>query len=207
MSGVGEEGLKLTLAPVEEHIGYFKKQVEKQVKRVRLPIVAAMQSVKGIGPITVAEIITTLDIHKADYPSAFWKYVGYAGPSSERYEKGIKGGGNKHLRTVMYNAGMSLMKAKNVEYRAIYDRRKAKTEASERTTDHQVNGRREPVAWKDMQPEHRHMDALRVMNKLWLAHLWQVWREIEGLPTPGPYVQDHLGHQDISDPREYGWEW
>jgi len=42
--------------------------------------------------------------------------------------------------------------------------------------------------------------AMRRMAKIFLAHLWHVWREIEGLPTAGPYAMDRLGHASYLDP-------
>lgn len=42
--------------------------------------------------------------------------------------------------------------------------------------------------------------ALRRTAKMLLSHLWQVWREIEGLPTESPYAIDRLGHESYLDP-------
>lgn len=47
---------------------------------------------------------------------------------------------------------------------------------------------------------HLHNMALRKMIKLFLAHLWMVWREAEGLPVSEPYVQEKLGHTHIIGP-------
>ena len=40
---------------------------------------------------------------------------------------------------------------------------------------------------------HVHNRALRKMIKLFLACLWKVWREAEGLPIRPPYILEH-GH-------------
>lgn len=47
-----------------------------------------------------------------------------------------------------------------------------------------------------------HVDnaARRKMTKRFLAHLYLVWREAEGLPTREPYVQEYLGHTTMDDP-------
>ena len=42
--------------------------------------------------------------------------------------------------------------------------------------------------------------TLRRTAKMFLSHLWHVWREIEGLPTAGPYAIDRLGHAGYLDP-------
>ncbi len=41
---------------------------------------------------------------------------------------------------------------------------------------------------------HVHMQAMRKMIKLFLSHLWLVWREAEGLPITEPYAYSVLGH-------------
>jgi hypothetical protein len=48
------------------------------------------------------------------------------------------------------------------------------------------------VAKPDWIPRRRHLTALRMTEKLFLAHLWLVWREQLGLPVTAPYA----------DPRE-----
>lgn len=40
----------------------------------------------------------------------------------------------------------------------------------------------------------KHMAALRLTAKLFMSHLWEVWRRAEGLPVPEPYVFAMLGH-------------
>jgi len=60
--------------------------------------------------------------------------------------------------------------------------------------------REEPagVIWKG------HLDAmaLRKAIKLFLACLWLVWRDAEGLPVTRPYALDRLGHNSFIDPWE-----
>jgi len=49
-----------------------------------------------------------------------------------------------------------------------------------------------------------HLDAMAVrkMIKLFLACLWLVWREAEGLPVTKPYAIDQLGHNSLIQPWE-----
>jgi len=42
--------------------------------------------------------------------------------------------------------------------------------------------------------------ARRKVAKMFLSHIWQTWREIEGLPVTKPYVFDVLGHSDVIEP-------
>jgi len=201
------------IAPAEL---YFRKRAEKQLAKVSMPVIGIMQNIKGVGPITTAECVTLLNITIADTPSDFWKFVGYHCPAGERYVKGVKGGGHKHLRTVCYNVGMSLIKANNMDYRELYDRRKAKQQINKREVMHAhrlkgENGRSQYIKkmtpWKDVSDGHRHMDALRIMNKAFLADLWFVWRTISGLPTRDLWIKEHGGHESGTIlPRERGWE-
>jgi hypothetical protein len=52
---------------------------------------------------------------------------------------------------------------------------------------------------------HRHADAMRIMMKLFLSHLWEQWREVEGLPAPKPYANAILAHAGYISPQERGW--
>lgn len=211
-----EEMFEITLDEIAPREAHFKKMAVKQLAKVSMPIAAIMQNIHGVGPISTAESITLLNIQIADTPSDFWKFIGYHCPAGERYVKGVKGGGHKHLRTVYYNLGMSLIRAGNPDYREPYDRRKAKQQINEREVMHThrlkgENGRsqfiKKMTPWKDVSDRHRHMDALRYMNKAFLADLWFVWRTISGLPTRDLWIKEHGGHESAMIlPRERGWE-
>ena len=41
---------------------------------------------------------------------------------------------------------------------------------------------------------HLHNMAIRKVAKVFLSHLWLLWREAEGLPTTDPYPIAHLEH-------------
>ena len=49
---------------------------------------------------------------------------------------------------------------------------------------------------------HVHNRALRRIMKLFVACLWLVWREVEGLPTRPPYAIEKLQHTHYIDPWE-----
>lgn len=42
--------------------------------------------------------------------------------------------------------------------------------------------------------------AQRYTAKMFLSHLWSVWRELEGLPVRMPYAIEYLGHETYIDP-------
>jgi hypothetical protein len=58
---------------------------------------------------------------------------------------------------------------------------------------------RERPGWA---PARIHLTSMRRIEKLFLSHLWLVWRERLGLPTTDPYPQQMLGHTCYIDPWE-----
>lgn len=196
------------------------------------PFVKAMLGVKGIGPVTIAYCLVYIDLtgvfaatyvdragkekphpragqEKAPHASSLWAYVGLDKPSHSRYTKGISGGGNKTLRTVLYTMAEAQMKGRGA-YREVYDRVKARLSVSEKITKSKnTQGHLIECAWKDTKPSHRHGAALRAVMKCFLADYWFVGRELLGLPTNPLYAEailGHDGHRTVS-PRERGWNW
>jgi hypothetical protein len=235
---IDQEYINSVLTNIEEKEEAKGKLIAQWVKTNKtMPIVSAMLSVKGIGPVTVAACLTYLDIRKADHPSSFWSYAGYRCASYERYKdlpkdkwipihdkntgepvldkKGKQrmshhNPGNQTLRNALYVSAGCFVKNADCEYRGVYDRRKAKTSQSEKLTQTRMPGKTGTVEkmWKDVKPGHRHGDAIRVMMKCFLADLWYVWRTLEGLPVNDLYVKEHLGHESgIIDPEKMGWKY
>ncbi len=210
---IDKEYLNKVLADIDEHEEAKGKLIKAWVKKNKaMPIIAAMLSVKGVGEISIAACLTFLDVTKADHPSSFWAYAGYHRAAHERYVKNsvTDKPGNMTLRCALYVLAGCFIKNPDCAYRQVYDRRKAKTEQSEKITQTRLTGKTgvHAVAWKDVKPSHRHGDAIRVMMKAFLADLWFVWRTIEGLPVNDLYVKEHLGHESgVIDPKARGWEY
>ena len=57
------------------------------------------------------------------------------------------------------------------------------------------------IAKPDWIPRRRHLTALRMTEKLFLAHLWLVWREQLGLPITAPYADSR--DETASTPRPW----
>ena len=155
-----------------------------------IEIIERMVEVKGVGEILAAKVVSMIDIQRSDTISALWRYAGYAviEGKSERRVKGELSHYNGRLKSACYLIGTSFLKS-NSPYRRIYDDAK---------TYYEVNR-------PDWTKAHRHNAAMRKMIKMWLSHLWLVWRQIEGLDIRAPYVNEKLGHEHIYSPQEFGW--
>lgn len=177
----------------------------KQYGKVDLLTGAAL-GVRGVGPITAGALAVYIDLEKAEHPSSLWAYCGYDKASHERYEKGVKGGGNKTLRTVLFNFADGVVKDKLSPYRSVYDRTKMRLSSSRRVTkSRNTQGKLIECAWQDTKAGHRHGAAMRAVIKHFLVDYYVIGRTIAGLPVSQPYVQDKLGHQGIMPPSERGW--
>lgn len=79
---------------------------------------------------------------------------------------------DKRARELCYLLGVSFLRTRG-KYASFYDAQRARLEE---TRPAWVAGR-------------KHLTALRITEKLFLSHLWVVWREAEGLPVTVPYAQ------------------
>lgn len=195
---------------VVDRLAEVDKDLKKRIKAYAKvdPITAVTLAVRGVGPITAVALAVYVDLTKANSASSLWAYAGYDKAARERYTKGEAGGGNKTLRTVLYNTTIAMMKDMESPYRLVYDRTKQRLEVSQKMTKSNNNqGRLVECMWKDTMLSHRHGAALRAMAKHFLADYWFVGREILGLPTRPLYVEEQLGHTGIIRPRERGWAW
>jgi len=144
--------------------------------------------VKGIGPLLLAQAVALIgDISRFPNVSKLWKYSGYHVEEGKapRKRRGAKASWNHKLKTVFWKIGRQLIMAKGSYYRYYLKFRKYYDE-------------REDL--KDESDLHKHMMAMRRMIKLFISHLWAVWRELEGLPVTEPYPIAILGHKTYISP-------
>jgi transposase len=154
------------------------------------PIYEHLSGLRGIGPMLAAKMIALIDIDRAPTVSSLWRYAGYGVVNGER-EKPVKGEKlhyNKRLKTTLYLVATSFLRS-NSPYRRIYDSAREYYAANR----------------QDWTKGHQHQAAMRKMTKIFLSHLWQTWRELDGLPVTAPYVHDRLGHDSVFEPVEFGW--
>jgi len=202
------------------------KDIAKLVKDI--PIVQYMTAVKGIGPLLAAKIVSMVDIERADTVSALWRYCGYGVINGEREKptKGEKLHYNIRLKTTLYLVGGSFLKSGSpyeAVYREAWDKYKNERDWAWCATCTKVsNGDgqifvahcSDPAAHSDKafrgpnkgwQTNHVHLAANRKMIKVFLSHLWEYWRALEGLPVRDLYVMEHGGHSHKLKAEDYGW--
>jgi hypothetical protein len=158
-----------------------------------LPIIEVMCGVKGVGKMLASKLVSQIDIERAKTVSALWRYCGYGVDENGERDRPVKGEKlkyNRKAKAYTHLIGVSIIR-KDTPYRPIYDNARLKYETEER--------------YKDWTKAHYHMAALRKVKKLFLAHLWEVWRDLEELPIRPPYVLDQGGHTSKHEPRDFGW--
>jgi hypothetical protein len=196
------------LDPLKNELKLRDKALVKQVNKIAecSALTKAILGVPGIGPVTAAYCLTYIDFSKARHASCLWSYAGLHVPSHERYVKGVAGGGNKTLRTMLYTMAESQLKTRGA-YRTVYDNMKARLEQSDKITTTKLSGgAMVQKPWKEVYPKHRHCASLRAMQKHFLADLWMIGRRYYELETTCLYPEAMLGgnHRTIQ-PEERGW--
>jgi hypothetical protein len=168
--------------------------------------------IKGIGNINIGKVISLIDIEVANQISKLWRYAGFgcdADGKAERRKKGEKVHYNQILKSMCWRLGKSLIKAKG-KYYDFYLKQKARLKEREESYGKQIisSAKLPEKNGKHIETDeffglgHIDMMAMRKMIKLFLSHLWLVWRETEGLKITKPYSQAIQGHSDFIDPWE-----
>lgn len=155
-----------------------------------------MTSLKGIKTRLAAPIMAQIDdIAKFSNISKLWRFAGYAviDGKRERPEPGMKSHYNRRLKSTCYLCSKSFVMNRTPFYRELYDGEKVrlrqlypekvKENNHFKYTDGHINNM-----------------ALRKISKVFLAHIWIIWRQSEGLPLTNPYAIDILKHADLMKP-------
>lgn len=180
------------LAKWHERFEELEKEADKDIALLvgDIEIVKQLTALKGVGRLLAAKLVAMIDIERADTVSALWRYAGYGvvDGARERPQKGEKLHYNIRLKTTLYLIATSFLRASS-PYRAIYDSSKANYEANR----------------PDWNKARIHAASMRRMIKVFLAHLWNRWRTLEGLSTRPLYVHEKLGHTSKERAEDYGW--
>ena len=134
--------------------------------------------VKGVGLHLLALVLGHIrDITPFTNVSKLWWLCGLAvvDGKAQRPVKGEPLNYNAKLKSILLGrVGSQFLKNADPFARSLYDEYRAEYEKRE--------------------PKGAHTRALRKVVKLWVACLWSVWRESEGLPVTPHYAQSVLGH-------------
>ncbi len=184
--------------PYEFAFREIERRAEKDIReQMRAhPIANWIANVKGLAEVSAAQIVSHIDIEKCGTISALWRYAGYGVVDGQR-ERPVKGQRlpyNRTLKTAVYRA-IALQIRLGGPYARVY--RDAKhTYLTTRGPDSGVSAdRRWTLA-------HCELAARRKAAKVFLSHMWQVWRAAVGLPVSEPFIARSAGH-DVIDPWEF----
>lgn len=203
-----------TTEELEEELKKLESFVDKIVadKIETHPAYHWFSRVKGIGKENIAKVVGLIDPVKAPHVSSLWKWAGLHvqdGKALKR-ERGKKLDYNSELRSMCWRLASSLMRARGKYYSYYISQKKLETQKYENLGWTIVPSNRLPKkAGKKYEPEGiislGHIDnrAKRKMIKLFLSHLWAVWREAVKLPVTKPYAMEKLGHNHYYDPWKF----
>lgn len=161
------------------------------------PVWDWLTGIRGLGEGGLAaQLLAQIDdIGKFETISKLWRFAGWAviDGKIDRCAKGEKAHYNRRLKSIAWQCVDQFIKQQTPGYVELYYEEKARQRRlyPEKI---KVNGK-----WK-YNDGHLHYRAMRKVVKIFLQHLWVVWREAEGLPVSEPYVQALMGHTNIVPP-------
>lgn len=204
--------------------------IEKEYERIvwreikAMPIIEKwLIRVRGIGPRLAGLLVANImPVERFPNVAKLWAYCGLhvVNGAAPKPKKGVKTNWNRELKTTTWKISESFLKAGG-PYRDLYDTYKKYLITRELKNGHIIwksDGTKKEVAFApkgkqidDLEipkdPEwtlgHIHNMALRRTVKLFLSHLWAVWRELEGLEVTKPFAIERLGHEGMLDPWDF----
>ena len=170
----------------------------------------------GIGPIIASGLAAHIDLTKASNPSSVWKFAGLA-PGYDRKIKGQKLPYNSRLKVLCWKLGESFVKVSGKDgatYGKLYAEFKteeiwrndsgayavAATKELAAKNFKSYNATRKRLEAGKLSDAHLHARAKRRAVKMFLSHYWLKGRDELGLPIPGPYAGDIMGHSGMIEP-------
>lgn len=154
-----------------------------------------LKQIHGVAETSAGLVLGHIDITRCNTVSALWRYAGYGvvDGKRERPTKGEKLHYNARLKTMVWRL-IGLQVRLNGPYAVEY-----------RNAKHTYMTTKGPEGRKEWTLGHCELAARRKAAKLFLSHLWLVWREAEGLPTRSPWIAEHdpSGQHTMSDPWKY----
>lgn len=188
------------LNEVRQRTREFEEYLETEIERLVMshPAWPWLSQVKGVGTENAGKVLAFIgDIARFSTVSKLWSYAGYGVENGEapRKMKGQKVTWNENLRTMCWRLGTSMIRAGGAYYHYYLNVK----ESYDRRYEGQIVKAKKgtPVPPGMITAKHIHNMALRRMIKLFLSHLWEKWREAEGLPGGTPYALERLGYAGV----------
>lgn len=191
--GLSQQEISWMQLHVEDRLREVEKNLEKRIRELLsdFPIwTQYLAKINGIGPKLAGSLIASyVTPARFDTISKFWAYAGMhvVDGKAPRRRRQEKANWSSELRKTIYKLEDSFVKVKG-GYQELYKRIKAEEVAKN-------EAREEPLSRRWV-----HQRARRRVAKIFLAHLWLTWREMEGLPTRSPWIQEYGGHTTIIPP-------
>lgn len=211
-------------ASVLTYLGEQHELLEKQIAKAldaysaAQPIGQWMRSIVGVGPIIAAGLFAHIDIARSETASQVWRFAGL--DPTVKWERKTKRPWNADLKVLCWKLGESFVHTCNHEesvYGPLYAERKrlyvARNEAGEyaalaaeilasKNIGKATEARKHLESGK-LPPAHIHARARRYAVKIFLSHLHEKWRTLEGLPVREPYIlakEKDQPHRKIEPP-------
>lgn len=150
--------------------------------------------VRDLGPMGLSALMSRCDIHRLTTIGKMWAHCGFA-PGQKRV-KGEKLTFDMTAKVLAYRVGLRFIQtakpgAFNLEYYSRKEYETAHVEAAGGRVLPATKGK--PVVRPNMALGEVDSRARRYMTKIFLACLWIVWREAEGLEVRPPYSAQYPG--------------
>ena len=194
--------------------------------RERQIVAAYLVDVKGIGPRLSGLLVANIgNATKYATVSKLWAYAGLhvIDGKAVRRAKGERANWNAELKTTCWKIAASFVKIGDSPYRLVYTHYKQRIVEREMAAGNiiwaSINDKwhaqyydgdqvtlpeKAPTTKPEWTLGRINAMAMRYTVKMFLSHLWQVWRAFEGQPSDRPpYAVEYLDHQHIMDPWDF----
>ncbi len=207
---IGEEPTAVLAWFAAQHT-YLETDIKKALDAYtdEHPIGIWCKAVPGIGPVIAAGLLAHIEISRSPTVGALWRFAGL--DPSATWAKGQKRPWNARLKVLCWKIGESFVKISNNPkdiYGQVYRVRKEeeskkneallyKDQAEAILAAKRIGKDTDAYKWYSvgkLPPAQIHARAKRYAVKLFLSHLFEVWRKRDGLEAPEAYCFAHLGH-------------
>jgi hypothetical protein len=187
-----------------------------------------LRTIKGLKDASLAaQLLAQID-YPAPFPGSYpdhcstisklWRFAGWGciDGDIDRPERGTRLPYNKTLKAVTWNIVDQFIKQQTPVYAEIYYAEKERQRRIHPTAICKLCGSeciQKGDKWRCSSckgnagngdllytPLHIHNRAVRKTAKIFLSHVWLVWREAEGLPVSQPWIAEEAHHQHIIPP-------